>query len=78
MLPSLDQVSGWGEEVSSFKEIVCCSWIPFVSLQQSFNFGMLEMELMMTVWTKLASSLRENRAEIIGFDKGGWKFNQPL
>lgn len=46
-----------GEEVNAFKEIVCSSWIPFISLQQSFNFVVLEMELIMTVWTRLASSL---------------------
>lgn len=45
------------EEVNVFKEIVCSSWIPFISLQQSFNFVVLEMELIMTVWTRLASSL---------------------
>lgn len=46
-----------GEKVNAFKEIVCSSWIPFISLQQSFNFVVLEMELIMTVWTRLASSL---------------------
>lgn len=46
-----------GEEVNVFKEIVCSSWIPFISLQQSFNFVVLEMELIMTVWIRLASSL---------------------
>lgn len=53
------------------------SWIPFISLQQSFNFVVLEMELIMTVWTRLASSLWGEQSRDYWLWQGGWKLNQP-